>query len=157
MTAYTLLDKQFTNITIVAESFENLTSHTAGGLWGPSFQRNDKTKAQIKQYRQVLKDSHVFYKSVIKNPKHPFHKAVAYVPLYACPHMPFVKEVKDHYKKPDEVTVSFGGSVNYKMLRYNDAIFMHVLRFMKSLSKFFVPRLCSHDVHLRIMFLQRPT
>ncbi|KAH7708718.1 Pyridoxal-phosphate dependent enzyme family protein [Aphelenchoides avenae] len=148
MTAYTLLDKQFTNITIVAESFENLTSHTAGGLWGPSFQRNDKTKAQIKQYRQVLKDSHVFYKSVIKNPKHPFHKAVAYVPLYACPHMPFVKEVKDHYKKPDEVTVSFGGSVNYKMLRYNDAIFMHVLRFMKSLKAHL-------DAHKGVTFQER--
>lgn len=40
-TAYDLIKKNFTNITIIAEQFDNLTSHTAGGRLGLSTMDND--------------------------------------------------------------------------------------------------------------------
>lgn len=136
MTAYMLRLEKFTNITIVADAVENLTSHSAGGLWAPSFASHDKTPAEEAKYRKILKVSHAFYTSVISDTNHPFHEAVSYVPLYAGSKMPFEEEVNGFYNGPEDVIVTFGDSVEHKMKKYSDAIFIQVLKCMELLSKF---------------------
>lgn len=131
MTAYLLHAEGFTDITVMAESFEGLTSHTAGGLWAPSTQLGEKNDEQEALYKKVLRDSLDFYRNVIRDPNNALHSAVGITPLYARQGMAFMKEVAGFYANPENVSVRFGNSnVTREMVRYNDAVFMQVFKYM---------------------------
>ena len=46
-TAVQLIEKGYKNLTLIADQFENLTSHSAGGIWEPSFEKDASAEAQM--------------------------------------------------------------------------------------------------------------
>ena len=119
-----LLDRGYTNITIIAESFDDLTSHNAGGLLAPVSMDNDVKMQKI--IDEIGIDAYEFYAQVAAG-KHPFIKYGArIVPTYFPDREdsglePYVGKVM---KPAKDVTLDFGNGTQRKMVSYDDGIFM---------------------------------
>lgn len=122
----------YTNVTIRAAAFDDLTSHKAGGLWAPAFiiLTNDEKQAI---FQRVFKFSLDFYRAVIANPSDPLHRGVVNIPLYNMDRMPYLNDL---YAPPKQITLDFGNSVRRKMYAYDDAIYMEPNVLMQILSKY---------------------
>ncbi len=80
-TAYDLVDKGYTDITIVSKEFDNLTSHNAGGLLAPVSMDNGPDIQKI--IDEIGVNAYRFY-AAIATKKHPILKEGAViVPYYA--------------------------------------------------------------------------
>ena len=132
--ALDLVTKGFTNITIYAEAFENLTSHNAGGLLAPVSMSNAPEVQPL--IDRIGVEAYLFYQSVVEG-KHKFLKdGVRIVPTY-------FENRKDSGLEPyvtagvmkpaKNVILDFGNGTKRPMVAYDDGIFMDTAKLMQDL------------------------
>ncbi|PCH55275.1 MAG: hypothetical protein COC15_04500 [Legionellales bacterium] len=125
----------YKNITIVAESFDNLTSHNAAGLLAPvSMDNNPKMQKLI---NKIGVDAYKFYKRIAlgKNPQ--IKTGARIVPAYFNNREesglePYVGVVMQPAK---DVLLDFGTGVKRPMIVYDDGIFMDTQTLLVSLTR----------------------
>lgn len=132
-TAYELVKRGYTNVTVVAEQFEGLTSHNAGGLLAPVSMDNEPEMQKI--IDKIGVDAYKFYASVAKGTNPDFAKGAVIVPAYFDSREdsglePYVGEVMEPAK---DVTLDFGNGTTRDMVVYDDGIFMDPGGMMASL------------------------
>ena len=138
--AYDLSQKGYANITVVAERFDNLTSHNAGGLLAPVSMDNDPAMQPV--IERIGLDAYRFYAQVARG-EHPHFKSGALiVPSYFDDRKesglePYVGKVMQPAK---DVTLDFGTGTTRRMVVYDDGIFMDTAVMMQSLTDWLKPR-----------------
>jgi len=132
-TAHDLIDKGYHNVTVVAENFESLTSHNAGGILAPVSMSNAPEMQGL--IDKIGIDAYKFYMTII-NKTHPLIKEGAIkVPTYFQNREdsglePYVGVVMEPAK---DVILDFGNGTQQPMVAYDDGIFMNTPGLMKSL------------------------
>ena len=132
-TAYELMSRGYTNITIMAESFEKLTSHNAGGLLAPvSMNNNPEIQPLIDK---IGIDAYKFYAQLANGKLSDFPAGAKILPAYfeereSSGLEPYVGKVMDPAK---DVVVDFGNGTKRNMVVYDDGIFIDTAVMMKSL------------------------
>jgi hypothetical protein len=132
-TAYELVKRGYTNVTIVAERFDGLTSHNAGGLLAPVSMDNAPEMQKI--IDKIGVDAYKFFASVAKGTNADFAKGASIVPAYFDSRNdsglePYVGQVMEPAK---DVTLDFGNGTTRDMVVYDDGIFMDPASMMQSL------------------------
>ena len=138
--AYDLSQKGYTNITIVADRFDNLTSHNAGGLLAPVSMDNDAAMQAV--IERIGLDAYRFYAQVARGQHPHFKSGAAIVPSYFDDRKesglePYVGKVMQPAK---DVTLDFGTGTTRRMVVYDDGIFMDTAVMMQSLTDWLKPR-----------------
>lgn len=139
-TAYDLLQKGYKTITIVAEKFENLTSHNAGGLLAPVSMNNDSNIQTI--IDQIGIEAYKFYKTIAKKTHPHFKEGAIIVPTYFKNRKesglePYVGIVMQPAK---DVILDFGTGTTQEMVAYDDGIFIDTAKMMRSLTNHLKPK-----------------
>lgn len=135
-TAYELVQRGYTNITVVADRFDELTSHNAGGLLAPVSMDNDPEMQKVIDAIGV--DAYRFYASVA-NGEHPeFDGGASIVPSYFQSREesglePYVGQVMEPAK---DVILDFGNGTTRPMVAYDDGIFMDTAVMMQELTDY---------------------
>ncbi len=80
MTAYELAQRGYKNIRIVAEFYDSLTSHHAGGLFAQVSMLNSK-KSQPK-INKIGCESYQFYQAIAQKKHHVFKEGAKIMPAY---------------------------------------------------------------------------
>jgi D-amino-acid oxidase len=139
-TAYELVKRGYTNVTVMAASFENLTSHNAGGLLAPvSMDNAPEMQAVIDK---IGIDAYRFFADVARG-KHPdFDEGAVIIPAYFQSREesglePYVGQVMEPAK---DVILDFGNGTTQPMVAYDDGIFMDPGLMMKDLTDYLKPR-----------------
>ena len=135
-TAYDLQQKGFRNITIIAENFEGLTSHNAGGLLAPVSMDNDPKMQKI--IDQIGIDAYKFYEAIAKRKHDHFKDGAVIVPTYFKDRAdsglePYVGKVMRPAK---DVILDFGNGTTQNMVSYDDGIFIDTAKMMTELNKY---------------------
>lgn len=135
-TAYELVKRGYTNVTVVAERFDGLTSHNAGGLLAPVSMDNAPEMQKI--IDKVGVDAYKFFASVAKGTNTDFAKGASIVPAYFNNREesglePYVGQVMEPAK---DVTLDFGNGTTRDMVVYDDGIFMDPTSMMQSLRSY---------------------
>ncbi len=135
-TAYDLYEKGYKNLTIVAENFDNLTSHNAGGLLAPVSMDNDPKLQKI--VNKIGIDAYKFYASIANGKNPHFKKGAVIVPTYFENREdsglePYVGVVME---KAKDVQLDFGNGTKRKMVSYDDGIFIDTAIMMENLNKY---------------------
>ena len=134
MSAVELEERGYRNIQIVAESFDELASHKAGGQFAPVYMGNDPDKQILMDQIGVV--SYEYYKQIIEG-RHPYlNRGAALVTDY-------FENVKDFGLEPfveagamqpaKEVILDFQNGLTRKMYAYDDCIYMDVSLLMDDL------------------------
>lgn len=132
-TAYELLKRGYTDVTVVAERFDDLTSHNAGGLLAPvSMDNNPEMQAVIDK---IGIDAYRFYEAIAKGTQPDFAEGAVIVPAYfenreESGLEPYVGQVMQPAK---DVVLDFGNGTQRPMVAYDDGIFIDTAVMMKSL------------------------
>ncbi len=135
-TAYELVLKGYTNITLTAEKFDGLASLKAGGFLAPSTIAIDSNKQKI--IDELCFDAYRFYAHIAhgKNPHFPACAALI-MPIYLKRDdtrlQPYETNVMN---KPQDVIIDFNNGKRYKMKVYDDGIFIHTGIMMNALTQF---------------------
>jgi glycine/D-amino acid oxidase-like deaminating enzyme len=130
-----LVEKGYKNITVMAASFDDLTSHNAGGLLAPVSMDNEPEMQKL--IDQIGIDAYKFYKEIaLKQHKH-FKEGAIIVPTYFEDRQdsglePYVGKVMQPAK---DVVLDFGTGVTRAMVSYDDGIFMDTGKLMDLLYK----------------------
>ena len=135
-TAYELINRGYTKVTIVAASYDNLTSHNAGGLIAPVSMSNDPQLQPL--IDQIGIDAYKFYEQISKGLQADFKKGAVIVPTYFENREdsglePYVGKVMQPAK---DVMLDFGNGTQRRMVSYDDGIFVDTAIMMKSLTDF---------------------
>jgi D-amino-acid oxidase len=135
-TAYDLEQKGFKNITIIAENFDSLTSHNAGGLLAPVSMDNDPQMQ--KTIDQIGIDAYNFYAAIAKKNHKDFKDGAVIVPTYFENRAesglePYVGKVMQPAK---DVVLDFGNGTTRKMVSYDDGIFIDTAKMMIALNDY---------------------
>lgn len=139
-TAYELVQRGYTKVTVTAASFDNLTSHNAGGLLAPvSMDNAPEMQALIDR---VGIDAYRFYATIAKGEHPEFSGGVKIVPTYFRTREesglePYVGQVMQPAK---DVVLDFGNGTRQPMVAYDDGIFMDTAAMMQSLTEYLTPR-----------------
>lgn len=139
-TAYDLIQRGYKNITIIAETFEDITSHNAGGLLAPVSMDNDAVMQKI--IDQIGIDAYKFYEAIAKKQHPDFPTGAVIVPTYFENRQesglePYVGKVMQPAK---DVTLDFGNGTQRIMVAYDDGIFIDTATMMTSLTNYLKPR-----------------
>ena len=135
-TAYELVQAGYTNITLIAEQYENLTSHKAGGFLAPSTMEVDQNMQSI--IDEICFDAYRFYAQIARGENKDFPAGGALImPIY-------LKRGDDRLQpyegivmnKPLDVIIDFGNGKQYEMQVYDDGIFMDTGIMMNALTRF---------------------
>lgn len=131
--AYYLNKIGFIDITIVAEKFDSLTSHNAGGLLAPVSMDNEKTMQKVVD--KVGMDAYKFYEAIAKKKHKDFKKGAVIIPTYFENRKdsglePYVGVVMQPAKN---VMLDFGNGATRKMVTYDDGIFIDAAKLMMEL------------------------
>ena len=132
--ALDLVNKGFTNITIYAEAFDNLTSHNAGGLLAPVSMSNAPEIQHLIDHIGV--EAYRFYKAIVEG-KHKFlQNGVRIVPTYFANRQesglePYV--TAGVMQPAKDVILDFGNGTKRPMVAYDDGIFMDTAKLMQDL------------------------
>lgn len=135
-TTYDLHARGFTNITVVAKSFENLTSHNAGGLLAPvSMDNSPEMQAVVDK---IGIDAYKFYETIAKGTHPDFKEGAVIVPAYFESREesglePYVGKVMEPAK---DVTLDFGNGTTRNVVAYDDGIFIDTAKMMAGLNAF---------------------
>ena len=135
-TAYELVKRGYTNITVVADRFDRLTSHNAGGLLAPvSMDNNPQMQVVIDR---IGIDAYRFYASVARGVNSDFQTGAVVVPAYFTTREesglePYVGKVMGPAKA---VILDFGNGTKRPMVAYDDGIFMDPGGMMQGLTDF---------------------
>ena len=135
-TAYDLEKKGFKHLTIVAEKFDNLTSHNAGGLIAPVSMDNDPEKQRI--IDQIGIEAYKFYASIATKKNKDFKEGAVIVPTYFENRAesglePYVGKVMQPAKN---VILDFGNGTFRNMVSYDDGIFVDTAKMMIGLHQY---------------------
>ncbi len=135
-TAYHLINEKFTNITLYSSSFDNLTSHHAGGLLSLRSTNPDSETAKLLQAFAI--DSYIFYKDIAKNTHPIFTSGASLLPTYMKNYADseFESLVGIVMEPAKDVLLDFGNGVIRKMIAYDDSIFIDTSLMMDNLHKF---------------------
>ena len=139
-TAYELVQRGYTNITIKAESFDNLTSHNAAGLLAPVSMDNDPELQKV--IDKIGIDAYKFFASVADGTQKDFKEGAVIVPTYfenreESGLEPYVGQVMQPAK---DVVLDFGNGTTRPMVAYDDGIFIDTAGFMKELTDYLKPK-----------------
>jgi D-amino-acid oxidase len=137
--AYDLVSKGYRHITIVAEQFDDLTSHNAGGLLAPVSMDNDPKLQLI--IDKIGVDAYKFYEAIAKKTHPIFSEGAVIVPTYFDNRAesglePYVGVVMQPAK---DVTLDFGTGTTRDMVVYDDGIFMDTAHLMTLLTEYLEP------------------
>lgn len=132
-TAYELVQRGYSNVTVKAEGFENLTSHNAAGLLAPVSMDNAPEFQAI--IDQIGIDAYRFYAAVAKGEQPDFAAGAKIVPSYFETREesglePYVGAVMEPAK---DVDVDFGNGTTRNMVVYDDGIFIDTAVMMEEL------------------------
>ncbi len=132
-TAYELVQRGYTNVTVVADKFEKLTSHNAGGLLAPVSMDNAPEIQKI--IDQIGIDAYKFYARVAAGDEPNFPGGAKIVPSYFDTREdsglePYVGQVM---KPAKDVVLDFGNGTTRAMVAYDDGIFMDTAVMMHAL------------------------
>lgn len=138
--AYTLVNKGYTNITIIAEKFKNLTSHNAGGLLAPVSMDNDPDLQ--KAIDQIGIEAYRFYATIAKKQNPILKDGAIIIPTYFRDREesglePYVGKVMEPAK---DVILDFGNGTTQKMVAYDGGIFMDTGTLMEDLTMYLKSR-----------------
>ena len=139
-TAYELVQRGYTEVTVTAASFDNLTSHNAGGLLAPvSMDNAPEMQALIDR---VGIDAYRFYATIAKGEHPEFSGGVKIIATYFRTREesglePYVGQVMQPAK---DVVLDFGNGTRQAMVAYDDGIFMDTAAMMQSLTEYLTPR-----------------
>jgi len=133
--AYDLMQRGYSNITIVAEKFDNLTSHNAGGLLAPVSMDNAPEMQDV--INDIGIEAYKFYADIAKGKIPVFSKSALIVPSYFETREesglePYVGKVM---KPAKDVVLDFGNGTTRKMVVYDDGIFMDTAVMMDELTQ----------------------
>lgn len=139
-TAYELINRGYTKVTIVAAAYDNLTSHNAGGLIAPVSMSNDPQLQPL--IDQIGIDAYKFYEQISKGLQADFKKGAVIVPTYFENREdsglePYVGKVMQPAK---DVMLDFGNGTQRRMVSYDDGIFVDTAIMMKSLRDYLAPK-----------------
>ena len=132
-TAYELVQRGYTKVTVVAEKYDGLTSNNAGGLLAPVSMDNDPVMQAI--IDKIGIDAYKFYAAVANGMQPDFETGAVIVPAYfenreESGLEPYVGQVMEPAK---DVVLDFGNGTTRDMVAYDDGIFIDTAVFMKSL------------------------
>lgn len=135
-TAYDLIQRGFSNITIYAEQLVTLPSHYAGGLLAPVSMDNDHAMQAI--IDEIGIEAYRFYKGIASNENSDFKKGARKVPSYFSSRddsglEPYVGKVMGPAK---DVILDFGNGTTRTMVVYDDGVFMNTALLMDELHEF---------------------
>ena len=138
-TAYELIARGYSNITITAASFDDLTSHNAGGLLAPVSMDNAPDMQAL--IDKVGVDAYRFYAEVAGGSHAHFPAGAKVVPAYFESREesglePYVGQVMQPAK---DVVLDFGNGTTRPMVAYDDGIFIDTATMMKSLTDYLRP------------------
>jgi D-amino-acid oxidase len=139
-TAYDLLTRGYSRVTVTAASFEDLTSHNAGGLLAPvSMDNAPEMQALIDK---VGVDAYRFYAQVARGEHPHFAQGAKIVPSYFETREesglePYVGVAMAPAK---EVTLDFGNGTTRAMVAYDDGIFIDTATMMHALTEYLKSR-----------------
>jgi hypothetical protein len=135
-TAYDLVKRGFSNITIYAEKIDCLASHYAGGLLAPVSMDNDHAMQPI--IDQIGIDAYRFYDEIARNKNNDFKQGARLVPSYFNSREDSGLEayVGKVMKPAKEVLLDFGNGTTRNMVVYDDGIFMNTALLMAELHEF---------------------
>lgn len=129
-TAVELTLHGFYNITIVADQFDGLTSHNAGGLFMPTFV--EPTQAS----NDILRASFITYAQIAQK-KHSFLTGARFMPFYRSTHTTKFDQFIGRGMQPGkDVIVDFDNGTQKSMVVYDDCIFMDVEMLMQEMTNF---------------------
>lgn len=139
VTAYQLVKLGCNDITIIADHFDDLTSHKAGGFCAPVVSGKTIDDVQ-KLISRMSVDAYRFYAEIARGENDDFDcQCATFVPVYlkkeeACRLQPYIDE---GLMKPGiDVVVDFSNGKRYEGMQvFSDAIFMQTGKLMASLSK----------------------
>jgi len=135
-TAYDLSQRGFSNITVVAERFEPLVSHKAGGLLAPVSMDNDTDMQKV--IDQIGLDAYRFYAGIAQGLHPHLSGGATIMPAYFADRQssglePYVGQVMRPAK---DVIVDFGNGTRREMVVYDDGIFIHTTKMMHQLTAY---------------------
>ncbi|HSX20993.1 MAG TPA: FAD-dependent oxidoreductase [Gammaproteobacteria bacterium] len=134
-TAYDLLQKGYTNLSIVATSYEDLTSNFAGGLVYLGMERNiGSDPAMLKLIKEISLNSYHFYSSIAKHAHKHFKDVAVFLPLYLS------ERIKDFdffteklALRAKDVVLDFGNGIKRPVVAYENSIFIHTDKMLHDL------------------------
>lgn len=134
--AYDLYQKGYRNLTIIAENFNNLTSHNAGGLLAPVSM--DNTPGIKEVISTIGIDAYKFYASIANKTNPNFKSGAIIVPTYFENREdsglePYVGAVMSPAK---DVILDFGNGTTRKLVVYDDGIFIDTAALMRELTNY---------------------
>lgn len=140
-TAYDLVDKGYTDITIVAKKFDDLTSHNAGGLLAPVSMDNEPDMQKI--IDEIGINAYRFYAAIAQKEHTILKEGSVIVPTYFRTRSesglePYVGKVMQPAK---DVLLDFNNGTTQKMVSYDDGIFIDTGILMESLINCLRPKL----------------
>jgi len=140
-TAYELVQRGYTNITVKAAAFKELTSHNAGGLLAPVSMDNDPEFQKIVD--KIGIDAYKFYAEIANGTQPDFKTGAKVIPAYFEDREhsglePYVGQVMQPAK---DVVLDFGNGTQRNMVSYDDGIFMDTAVLMKSLHDYLEPKM----------------
>ena len=132
-TAFELVQRGFSDVTVIADRFESLTSHNAGGLLAPVSMDN-KPEMQVIIDR-IGVDAYRFYARVARGEFAEFTGGAVIVPTYFEKRSesglePYVGVVMQPAK---DVVLDFGNGTQRPMVAYDDGIFIDTAVMMQDL------------------------
>lgn len=160
-TAYTLQNKGYTHITVMADRFSEMASNYAGGTFSPELKMLDKETNSIK-YKVALASLR-FYQSIANEQNPHFKSGARHVPAYfksteEASLEPFVGQ---GIRAAKEVILDFGNGTTQAMIVYDDGIFIDVEKMMLLLTDYlkahgvtFIQKKVNHfsDINDKIIF-----
>lgn len=136
LTAYMLHQIGYQNITLLAEQFDNLTSHKAGGFCAPTHVTADSTVRERIHIFGI--DSYRFYAAIARKENKDFDpQGARLIPVYVMRDEQRLQAYEGVVMNtPQDVIVDFSNGKRHPMKVYDDAIFMDTQRLMNSLLSF---------------------
>ena len=140
--AYFLVQKGYQKITIIADQFENLTSHNAGGLLAPVSMDNAPEMQEV--IDRIGVTAYEFYQAIAEK-RHPeFAEGACIVPTYFRSREksglePYVAAKVMQAAK--DVLLDFGNGTTKEMVAYDDGIFIDTAKMMTALTDYLKERI----------------
>lgn len=133
-TAFELVQRGFSDVTVIADRFESLTSHNAGGLLAPVSMDNEPKMQVI--IDRIGVDAYRFYARVARGELAEFKGGAVIVPTYFEDRSesglePYVGVVMQPAK---DVVLDFGNGTQRPMVAYDDGIFIDTAVMMQALT-----------------------
>jgi D-amino-acid oxidase len=133
--ALELVNQGYKDITIIAKTFDNLTSHNAGGLLAPASMHN--TPELQKTIDDIGIESYKFYKNISLKKNKQIKTGAVIIPAYFTNRQisglePYVGKVMEPAK---DVIVDFKNGTTHQMVVYKQSIFINTEGLMSSLTE----------------------